>query len=169
MTDDNTNVSPKDDLGDAIRATALQAGRPIYAEHVERYLATDGAEGYYWRDGTTILLLYTKGWKTGKPRVTPLIFREHAGDYVIVASMGGAPKAPDWYRNLHADPNVEVQIKGERFHALARTASAEERQKLWLHMTEVWPSYDDYQRKTDREIPIVLLRRADRSGVADAR
>lgn len=167
MPVDDPSDSPKGDLGDAIRAAANQAGRPIYQQHVERYLATDGGDGYYWRDGTTILLLYTKGWKSGKPTVTPLIFRQHGDDYVIVGSKEGAAKAPDWYRNLQADPNVEVQIKGERFGAHARAASADERPQLWRYMTEVWPAFDDYQRKTEREIPVVLLRRVQTSPVMD--
>jgi deazaflavin-dependent oxidoreductase (nitroreductase family) len=129
-------------------------------EHVERYQATDGEEGYIWRNGTTILLLHTKGRKSGREYVSPLIYREHHDGYVIVASKGGAPESPDWYRNLEADPVVEVQIKGERFAAKARTVSPDERPELWQLMTEVWPDYDNYQQKTDREIPVVVLERA---------
>jgi deazaflavin-dependent oxidoreductase (nitroreductase family) len=128
-------------------------------EHIDRYVATDGAEGYAWNNGTTILLLTTKGRKSGEERIAPLIFREHDGDYLVVASKGGAPQPPAWYVNLAADPDVTVQIKGDRFAARARVAEGEERARLWPLMTEVWPDYDAYQRKTDREIPIVVLER----------
>ena len=129
-------------------------------EHVRRYKETDGAEGYEWRNGTTILILTTKGRKSGKAIDKPLIYREHGGSYLIVASKGGAPEPPAWYLNLQADPHVQVQIKGEKFDAIARTATAEEKPALWKAMTEVWPDYDGYQQKTDREIPVVVLDRA---------
>jgi deazaflavin-dependent oxidoreductase (nitroreductase family) len=128
-------------------------------EHVERYLATDGAEGYDWRNGTTILLLFTTGRLSGKERVHPLIFREIDGRYVIVASKGGAPEAPEWYQNLQAEPEVLVQVKGDRFKSRAYTAGPDEKPRLWQKMVEVWPDYDEYQKKTDREIPVVVLER----------
>lgn len=128
-------------------------------EHVERYQATDGEEGYHWRNGTTILLLHTKGRRSGKEYVHPLIYRDYGDDYLIVASKGGAPEAPEWFRNLEADPEVDVQIKGERFRARARTATAQEKPDMWRHMTEVWPDYEEYQKKTDRDIPVVVLER----------
>ena len=103
-------------------------------EHVERYEATDGAEGYDWEKGTTILLLRTKGRKTGEQRVHPLIFREWNNDYLIVASKGGTDEPPTWYLNLESDPNVEVQIKGDTFKAKARTATPSEKPAMWqLH------------------------------------
>ena len=133
---------------------------PLYGKkHIERYEATDGAEGYDWENGTTILLLHTKGRKSGKEVTSPLIFREYNGDYLVVASKGGSPEAPDWFLNLEADPSVTVQIKGDKFTAHARTATPEERPAMWDHMVEVWPAYADYQTKTDREIPIVVLER----------
>jgi deazaflavin-dependent oxidoreductase (nitroreductase family) len=131
-------------------------------EHVDRYVATDGAEGYEWENGTTILLLTTRGRTSGQERVAPLIFREHDGAYLVVASKGGAPQPPAWYVNLVADPDVTVQVKGDVFPARARIAADGERAELWPLMTEVWPDYDAYQRKTDRQIPIVVLERADR-------
>jgi deazaflavin-dependent oxidoreductase (nitroreductase family) len=134
--------------------------RMLYgAEHIERYEATDGAEGYDWQ-GTTILLLHTKGRKTGKDVTKPLIFREDDGKYLVVASKGGAPESPDWYRNLQADPRVAVQIKGDKFAATARTATPDEKPAMWKLMTEVWPDYDEYQKRADREIPVVVLERA---------
>ncbi|MFN2519161.1 MAG: nitroreductase family deazaflavin-dependent oxidoreductase [Jatrophihabitantaceae bacterium] len=129
-------------------------------EHVERYEATDGAEGYDWRNGTTILILGTRGRKSGEPRKNALIFRPHGRAYLVVASKGGAPEPPHWYRNLQADPDVTVQIKGEKFAARARTAAADEKPELWQEMLQAWPAYADYQAKTAREIPVVVLERA---------
>jgi deazaflavin-dependent oxidoreductase (nitroreductase family) len=129
-------------------------------EHVERYQATDGEEGYIWRNGVTVLILTTTGRRTGKQRSTPLIFRQHGDDYLVVASRGGSDQPPDWYLNLQANPDVQVQIKGDKFAARARTATPEEKPQLWREMTEVWPDYDKYQIKTEREIPVVMLERA---------
>ena len=128
-------------------------------EHVERYRETDGAEGQDW-NGTSVLILTTRGRRTGTARSTPLIYGQHGDDYVVVASKGGAPEDPLWYRNLTADPQVEVQVGGDRFHARARTATPEERDELWSLMVERWPAYDRYRKKTDRVIPIVVLERA---------
>jgi deazaflavin-dependent oxidoreductase (nitroreductase family) len=134
---------------------------PLFGkEHVERYQATGGAEGFEWKNGTTILLLTTTGRKSGKRYTSPLIFREHDGAYVIVASKGGAPDAPDWFKNLEADPAVEVQVKDDVFAARARVAGPDEKPELWKLMADVWPDYDEYQKKTDREIPVVVLDRA---------
>jgi deazaflavin-dependent oxidoreductase (nitroreductase family) len=105
-------------------------------------------------------LLTTKGRKSGRSYTHPLIYRDHGDAYLVVASKGGAPEPPAWYVNLQADPDVEVQIKGDRFAARARTATAAEKPELWAAMNEVWPDYDEYQKKTDREIPIVVLERA---------
>ncbi|KAA9159352.1 nitroreductase family deazaflavin-dependent oxidoreductase [Amycolatopsis acidicola] len=127
--------------------------------HVERYLETNGEDGYHWRNGTTILILFTKGRKSGEQRTHALIFREHEGDYLVVASKGGTDAPPAWFLNLTADPNVEVQIKGDRFPAKARLATPQEKPALWAKMTEVWPDYDEYQKKTTREIPVVVLER----------
>jgi len=127
-------------------------------EHVDRYRETDGAEGYDWQ-GTTILLLDTVGRKSGKSYTHPLIYRDYGDAQLIVASKGGAPEPPDWFRNLEANPEVGVQIKGETFRAHARVATPEEKPGMWDHMLEVWPDYANYQTKTDREIPIVVLDR----------
>ncbi|MFJ8815298.1 nitroreductase family deazaflavin-dependent oxidoreductase [Amycolatopsis thermoflava] len=128
--------------------------------HVDRYLETDGEDGYHWRNGTTILILFTKGRKSGQERRHALIFREHEGAYLVVASKGGTDAPPAWFVNLQADPNVEVQIKGERFKAVARVATPDEKPAMWAKMAEVWPHYDEYQKKTSREIPVVVLERA---------
>ena len=129
-------------------------------EHVRRYRETDGGEGHIWREGSTILLLTTKGRKTGEPRTTPLIYAEDGDDYVIVASKGGAPEHPGWYENLAKDPSVELQVLGDVFPAQARLAEGDERERLWRKANEVWPHYDEYATKTDREIPVVVLERA---------
>jgi deazaflavin-dependent oxidoreductase (nitroreductase family) len=127
-------------------------------EHVDRYVATDGEEGHEW-EGTQTLLLTTTGRHSGEKRVHPLIYGKHGDDYLVVASKGGARQHPAWYLNLAADPEVEVQVKGEKFRARARTATPEERPELWPIMTREWPSYDEYQTRTDREIPVVVLER----------
>ena len=131
------------------------------AEHVRRYRETGGEVGHRWRNGSKILLLTTKGRKTGEPRTIPLIY-EDAGDgtYVIVASKGGAPEHPGWYRNLTKDPEVELQVLDEVFPARARTASGEERDRLWKLAAQQWPDYDTYQTRTEREIPVIVLERS---------
>jgi deazaflavin-dependent oxidoreductase (nitroreductase family) len=130
-------------------------------EHVRRYIETNGEEGYTWREGTKILVLFTKGRKSGEERANALIFEPDGDDYLIVASKGGAPAPPAWFLNLEADPDaVEVQVKADRFKARPRIADADEKPRMWQKMVDAWPSYDDYQRKTDRTIPIVVLERA---------
>jgi deazaflavin-dependent oxidoreductase (nitroreductase family) len=128
-------------------------------EHVRRYRETDGEEGHIWREGSTVLLLTTTGRKTGQQHTTPLIYGLDGDDPVIVASKGGAPEHPGWYRNLSKTPEVEVQIKGERFPARARTTEGEERDRLWRMMNGIWPHYDSYQTRTERQIPVVVLER----------
>lgn len=128
-------------------------------EHVQRYQETDGAEGHDWQ-GTVTLLLTTTGRKSGKERTTPLIYQPDGDAYLIVASKGGADEPPLWYRNLEADPVVKVQVKGDKFTARARTATAEEKPAMWRKMAATWPAYDEYQTKTAREIPVVVLERA---------
>ena len=127
-------------------------------EHVDRYRATDGAEGHDW-NGTQTLLLTTTGRRTGEERTTPLIYGRDGDDYLVVASKGGSDEPPAWYLNLAAKAEVGVQVKGDRFRARARTASAEEKARMWKTMVAEWPSYDDYQASTERDIPVVVLER----------
>jgi deazaflavin-dependent oxidoreductase (nitroreductase family) len=127
-------------------------------EHVDRYRETGGLEGHGWND-TQTLLLTTRGRRSGEPRTTALIYDLHRGDYVVVASKGGADEPPGWYVNLEADPEVEVQVWDDTFKARARTATPEERAEIWPKMAAEWPDFDRYQAKTDREIPIVILER----------
>jgi len=139
----------------------MSEGEQLFGEeHVRRYRESGGEVGHEWREGSTVLLLTTTGRRTGEPRTTPLIYAQDGDRYVIVASKGGAPEPPAWFRNLEANADVEVQIKGDRFRAHARVATPEEKPAMWQHMTEVWPDYDEYQKKTDREIPVVVLERA---------
>lgn len=129
-------------------------------EHVRRYQETNGAEGYEWRNGTPILLLTTTGRRSGQARTSPLIFQPYGADYLVVASKGGADQPPAWYLNLQSNPTVRVQIKDDTFTARARTASPEEKPDMWRVMTRIWPDYDNYQKRTKREIPVVVLERA---------
>lgn len=136
-------------------------------EHLHRYLASDGEDGYLWdgvparseplRPGVPTLLLTTLGASSGIPRRTPLIFGQDGDRYVVIASKGPSPTHPFWYRNLCADPRVRIQVRGDRFDARARTATPGERPALWARMNEVWPDYDTYQSMVSREIPVVVL------------
>ncbi|HEX2413451.1 MAG TPA: nitroreductase family deazaflavin-dependent oxidoreductase [Solirubrobacteraceae bacterium] len=126
-------------------------------EHVRSYLETDGEVGHDWRNGSSVLLLTTTGRRSGDPRTTPLIYGRRGDDYLVVASKGGSPETPAWYVNLREQPDVELQVLGDRFPARARTATPEEKPGLWQEMVGHWPDYDNYQRRTDREIPVVVL------------
>ena len=128
-------------------------------EHARRYVATGGQDGHIW-EGVPTLLLTTTGRHSGQSRTTPLIYGRDGERYVIVASRGGAPAHPAWYENLSAQPEVQLQVMADRFKARARTASAAERAKLWKTMAAIWPPYDEYQAKTTRQIPVVILERA---------
>ena len=125
-------------------------------DHIRRYRETDGEVGYLW-NGAPSLLLEVTGRRTGEVRTSALIFARDGDDYLIVASMGGAPKHPAWYLNLQANPAAEIQVKGARIPVTARTATAEEKPRLWQRVTEVWPNYDVYQARTERDIPVVVL------------
>ncbi|MET8748890.1 nitroreductase family deazaflavin-dependent oxidoreductase [Streptomyces sp. NPDC004667] len=125
-------------------------------DHVRLYVGSGGAEGHHW-NGTQTLLLTTVGRVSGNPVRTPLIYGEADGRYLVVASKGGADEAPLWYRNLTADPRVRVQVGSEVRQGTARTATPEERTAYWPLMVGHWPAYDEYQAKTDREIPIVVI------------
>ncbi len=125
-------------------------------KHVQRYRETDGGVGYLW-NGVPTLLLTAIGRQTGLERTTPLIFARDGEDYLVVASLGGAPRHPTWYGNLQANPNAEIQVRAERLRVTARTASDEEKPRLWKIVTDVWPNYDVYQSRTDRAIPVVVL------------
>ena len=136
----------------------------LIKDHISRYVATDGADGYLWdasigggKGMVPTLLLTTVGRKSGRVLTLPLIFGRSGPNYVVVASKGGAPAHPAWYLNLQAKPEVQVQVKADKFTALAHTADAEERAKLWPKMIEIYGPYAQYQTKTDRQIPVVVL------------
>lgn len=128
------------------------------AEHARRYIETNGEEGHIWR-GVPTLALTTTGRRTGKQHRTMLIYGKDGDRYLVVASRGGAPEHPQWYRNLVEHPEVELQVAAERFTARARTATPEEKPALWEKMAKIWPAYNDYQTKTSRDIPVVILER----------
>jgi deazaflavin-dependent oxidoreductase (nitroreductase family) len=125
-------------------------------EHVRRYQETDGEVGYIW-NGVPILLLTTTGRKSGQPRTTPLIHARDGDDYLVVASMGGAPQHPSWYLNLMADPSARIQVRSEHIDVAARAAADNEKPRLWEIVSQQWPNYDVYQTRTDRVIPVVIL------------
>ena len=135
-------------------------------EHARAYLETNGETGHMW-DSTVVggpgpvqsLLLTKIGRKTGKKRLLPLIYGDTEGGVVVVASKGGAPTHPVWYLNLVDTPEVDVQVKADCFSARARTATGEERARLWDMMVGIWGAYTSYQENTQREIPVVVLER----------
>jgi len=128
------------------------------AAHARRYLATDGADGHIW-NGVPTLLLSTVGRRSGNAYTTPLIYGIDGDQHLVVASRGGAPDHPQWYKNLVAQPEVEVQILGDRFRARTHTATQEEKPPLWQIMAAIWPSYVEYQTRTTRDIPVVIIER----------
>jgi len=127
-------------------------------EQVETYEATDGREGNTMR-GKPVIILTTVGAKSGKLRKTPLMRVEHDGAYAVIASQGGAPTHPQWYPNLLAHPVVELQDGAAKHEYDARVVEGEEREAWWERAVEAWPDYADYQTKTDRVIPVVVLER----------
>jgi len=130
------------------------------AKHIRKYVDSDGAQGQVFY-GVQALLLTTRGRRSGKLRRTALYYGERDGDYIVVASNGGSKGHPSWYLNLDAEPRVQVQVGGEQFDAIARTATGAERAGLWKLMVEVFDKYEQYQAKVSREIPVVVLTRAD--------
>ena len=144
---------------DTYRAPDLNLLGP---EHVRRYQETNGEVGYIW-NGVPTLLLTTTGRKSGKSWTTPLIHGRDGDDYLVVASMGGAPQHPNWYRNLEAHPSARIQVRDQHIDVTARTAGEDEKARLWKIMTDQWPNYDVYQSRTDRVIPVVVLSRSTRA------
>jgi deazaflavin-dependent oxidoreductase (nitroreductase family) len=134
-------------------------------QHANRYLASGGSEGHMYKIDVPgrgeitapALLLTTTGRKSGEKFIFPLFYGTDGGSYVIVASKGGAPEHPGWYRNILANADVEVQVATKKLKARARTATGDERARLWTKALQFWPPYADYALKTDREIPVVVL------------
>ena len=124
--------------------------------HVFLYKVSGGRIGGRFK-AAPVLLLTTTGRKSGKQRTTPLLYAQDAGRYVIVASVGGAPKHPAWYLNLGGNPEATIRVGSRSFRVHAETAAPEERARLWTLVTQMYAPYDDYQAKTSREIPLVIL------------
>lgn len=126
-------------------------------EHVRQYEATGGKVGHDW-NGASCLVLRVKGRKSGRLRKLPLIYGKDGDDYILIASKGGYPQNPGWYENLVANPQCEIQVWDRVIPVTARTGTAADKKRVWPAMTQQWPSYDDYQAGTARDIPVVLLR-----------
>ncbi len=125
--------------------------------HATLYRASSGRLGGRFSKTTPVLLLTTTGRKSGKQRTTPLLYLRDGDDYAIIASVGGAPTHPAWYLNLGANPAATIQIGSKKIAVTAQTATPDERARLWGLATQMYPQYDDYQAKTSREIPVVVL------------
>lgn len=134
--------------------------RSPVAAQVEEYERSAGTKANTLR-GVPIIVFTTRGAKTGRLRKVPVMRVEESGVYAVVASMGGAPKNPIWYRNLVADPHVTLQDGGDVWEMTAREVSGEEKQAWWKRAVAVWPDYAEYQKKTDREIPVFVMERVE--------
>ncbi len=137
----------------------LDSPRGWVAKHIRRYVETDGRSGHRWY-GTNTLLLTTRGRRSGKLRRTALIYGRDGDAYLLVASNGGASNHPSWYLNLVEQPSVGLQVGADKFAGRARTATTDEKPRLWQLMTSIYPQYDSYQRKAPRDIPVVIVERA---------
>jgi deazaflavin-dependent oxidoreductase (nitroreductase family) len=147
-------MGSQDDIPDGV----VDSPRDFVQEHIRRYVETDGAEGAEYL-GYRALLLTTVGRRSGARRRTALYYGRDGDDYLLVASRGGDPNHPSWYLNLDANPEVEVQVGGEVFTARARTVEGAARARLWQRMVETFPRYGEYQERTTRRLPVVVLRR----------
>ena len=134
-----------------------RAQRSLANLHVRAYRASGGRIGGSFR-GSPVFVLRTTGRKTGITRETPLLYLPHGDDLVIIASNGGTASPPAWWLNLEANPRAEAMLGNRRIPVIASETSGEERRKLWESVVEMYPGYAGYQRKTDREIPVIRLR-----------
>jgi F420H(2)-dependent quinone reductase len=144
----------------ALQGTYEPSPAEWVAGQVRQYEASGGAEGNTMR-GVPVIILWTRGRTSGTVRKTPLMKVRDGDRYAVVASMGGAPEHPQWYANISADPHVSLQDGPQVRDFVAREVSGEEKAEWWAKATAVWPDYDDYQAKTDREIPLLVLEPAD--------
>ena len=126
-------------------------------QHARIYRATRGLVGHRFPGLPPFLVLEHLGAKSGKRRSTPLLYIQDGRSYVVIASKGGHPRHPGWYHNLRANPDITIQVGPRRMPVRARVASAEERSRLWRRAVGVYRPYADYQRRTEREIPVVVL------------
>ncbi len=123
---------------------------------IDEFRANHGKVGGPW-EGRKLLLLHTTGAKSGQERVNPVATFPENGGWVVIASKGGAPMSPDWYHNLVAHPEVTVEVGGEKFRAHARVTQEPERSQLYEKMVSINPGFDDYRKKTNRKIPVIVL------------
>jgi deazaflavin-dependent oxidoreductase (nitroreductase family) len=158
MVDDNA-VCHSDDVAAIEEEAVADSPTDWVRQHIRDYVQSNGRNGHLFR-GVPTLLLTTRGRRSGVRRRTALIYGEAGDSYLVIASDGGAPKHPAWYLNLAEDPAVDVQIGAEIFPAWARIASDAEKPLLWQQMTAILPSYNTYQAKAARDIPLVILERA---------
>src|SRR5215207_331382 len=132
-------------------------GKVMTGTHAAIYRASDGkVVGRMFN--RPLLLLTTTGRKTGKERTTPLMYVEDGKNLVVIASNGGAPYHPAWYLNLKANPDVSVRVRERDLRARAQEAKGEERRRLFARLVDAYSGYEDYQRRTEREIPVIVLR-----------
>jgi len=136
------------------------ANRGDYNQRIiDEFRANDGKVGGPF-EGMRLLLLHTTGAKSGRPRVNPLAYRRDGNNLLVFGTRGGAPKHPAWYHNVRANPRVTVEVGNERFDANARVADADERDRLWDEAKQEIGSFADYESKTERRIPVIVLERA---------
>ena len=147
-------VQPFTARQEALASVAFKIMSPL---HIWVYRTSGGKVGGTFLRGAPVMLLTTTGRKSGKPRTAPLIYLEDGDDIVVVASRAGTNRDPAWYRNLEANPDVEVEIGTGRRAMRARCVSDEERAELWPRLTQMYRDYDDYQARTSRNIPVVVL------------
>jgi F420H(2)-dependent quinone reductase len=131
--------------------------RRLMGGHAAIYRATNGLIGHRFPGSPPVLLVDHVGAKSGTKRTSPLVYARDGDNVILVASKGGYPKHPAWFHNLMANPDTQIQVGSSRRKVHARVADAEERKRLWPKVVEVYAGYDDYQRRTEREIPLVIL------------
>jgi deazaflavin-dependent oxidoreductase (nitroreductase family) len=146
-------------MSDQTQQPGMRAGVDyslLNESHVAAYLESNGERGGVW-NGATAVLVTTKGRKSGEKRTIAIIGKQVGDNFVIIASKGGSPVHPLWYLNIQADPNVEIQYLADKWEGVARTAESPEREQLWKEACSQWPAFDDYQARTERRIPVVVI------------
>ncbi len=146
-------------MADEVPQPGMRAGVDytlLNESHVAAYRETNGERGGVW-NGATAVLVTTKGRKSGEKRTIAIIGKQVGENFVIIASKGGSPTHPLWYLNIQADPHVEFQYLADKWEGVARTAKSPEREELWAQACTQWPAFNDYQARTERKIPVVVL------------
>lgn len=129
-------------------------------DHIQRYRETNGVDGHEF-GGCYCLLLDTIGRKSGETRTVAVVYGQSGDDFIIIGSKGGSPTPPQWYLNLMASPSVNIQVKDKHYSVEARLASDTERPALWSIMTEAFADFNDYEKKLGRQLPVIVLSRAE--------